>query len=549
MDWFWIKEYLARERAAELKKWEKMKGSPIASLVAEGHVVPGSVSGNTFFAKDCNASIRFRDDDRPQLIPPCEAGTLGEALLAFKERRELVEIIASAEDNVFKLSRRGHCVNDGDALLCPGKPLEEEYDALEYVLDQCIDGALPEWTQLLAGSEERDIPVDSDSLFEKLKIMRDDDSLLELIQGPPGTGKTHLIGKFVNEWSYQGKSVLLTAFTNRAVDVMLRKAVEVATEKPAPLFRAGRDKICEELSSVRKSKEVIPYPSGVLGTTLFKCATAAVKNPADRFDVAVIDEASQVKIPSLFAVAMLAKRVVVVGDHKQLPPVIVQDEARRKEIDEYRCSAFEYLEKRRAHFMLRETFRLNRHVCEYISNRYYDGKLQSRPEKAEIAWPVGNYPEMLKPMPGICHIVVSGDRPDNSVSSTEAETVAKLISDLECTHGAWFKGYDGLDPDVMPEENKPYDTRYMISCLFRKQASLVRQAIRQLRIPHHLWHVDTVERNQGQTASVAILCVGAKSAETAGRNPSWVLDPRRWNVALSRGKYKAYIVSSANFAA
>ena len=120
MDWFWIKEYLARERAAELKKWEKMKGSPIASLVAEGHVVPGSVSGNTFFAKDCNASIRFRDDDRPQLIPPCEAGTLGEALLAFKERRELVEIIASAEDNVFKLSRRGHCVNDGDALLCPG---------------------------------------------------------------------------------------------------------------------------------------------------------------------------------------------------------------------------------------------------------------------------------------------------------------------------------------------------------------------------------------------------------------------------------------------
>ena len=98
-----------------------------------------------------------------------------------------------------------------------------------------------------------------------------------------------------------------------------------------------------------------------------------------------------------------------------------------------------------------------------------------------------------------------------------------------------------------PKDGVPYEVRYMISCLFRKQASIVRQAIRKRGIAHHLWHVDTVERNQGQTASVAILCVGAASPETAGRDRRWSCDPRRWNVALSRGRFKAYVVASGEF--
>lgn len=549
MDWNWLKEFLSREHSAELAGWKHLKGNPIKSLIEKGLVVPGTLSGSIFRAKDPDASIRFREDDRVILLPLREWGTLGEAFLAFKEEQEHIEILVSLEDNVFKIRRHSQRHEDSEVLLCPSKPIEEEYEALGNILDQCLDGAVPQWDSLLSEKpHEEEISIDSDSLFERLKILKDETtSPLVLVQGPPGTGKTHLIGRLINEWLRQGRSVLLAAFTNRAVDEMLRMAVKVAKEDVVPLFRAGRDRICEELSAVRPSKQVCPYPSGALGTSLFKCATAIAKNAPGRFDIAVIDEASQVKLPSLFAVALLAKTVVVVGDHRQLPPVILQEMAKRPEINAYRCSAFEYLVRRQPHFMMRETYRLNRHVCSFVGHHYYEGKLQSHPEAADKMWPKCSTDPWLQSLPGVCHLVVPHMGGDPRSSTAEAIIVTQLIERLEQNIGEWMNQNDKLDPTQPPPENIPYEPRYMVSCLFRHQAALVRQAIRRARIPHHLWHVDTVERNQGQTASVAILCVGAKTPKSAGRNVEWVLDPRRWNVALSRGRFRAYVIATESF--
>ena len=429
MDWFWLKDFLSREHKAEMCEWEKRKGNPIQSLIEDGFVVSGRVSGAIFKGSDPNASVRFREDDRVVLIPQCRSGTLGEALLKYNEQREHVEVVASLEDNAFKVSRRGQGENEYDALMCPSKPLEDEYEALGNVLSNCIEGALPSWNELLAGDAgQKKILIDSEELFQKLSaINNDENDPVFLVQGPPGTGKTHLIGKLANEWCRRGMSVLVSAFTNRAVDEMISKTVRTGGDDVVPIFRAGRQKICNELNQVAESKKVIPYPSGVIGTTLFKCATAAVENSAARFDVAVIDESSQVKLPSLFAVAMLAKRVVVVGDHKQLPPVIVQDVASRKEINEYRCSAFDYLEKKVPHYMMRETWRMNRNVCEFISRRYYDGDLTSNASAANKIWSAGDGAQWTKPVPGVLSIEVErGDEPSDC-STREAEIVADLI--------------------------------------------------------------------------------------------------------------------------
>jgi len=47
------------------------------------------------------------------------------------------------------------------------------------------------------------------------------------------------------------------------------------------------------------------------------------------FDVCIVDEASQIAQPACLSPLVHAKRFVLVGDHKQLPPLVVSNEARQ----------------------------------------------------------------------------------------------------------------------------------------------------------------------------------------------------------------------------
>src|SRR5439155_12867663 len=59
-----------------------------------------------------------------------------------------------------------------------------------------------------------------------------------------------------------------------------------------------------------------------------------------QFDVAVIDEASQLTIPAILGALRFAKRFILVGDEKQLPPLVVSKEAAEKGLAD---SLFSYL--------------------------------------------------------------------------------------------------------------------------------------------------------------------------------------------------------------
>ncbi len=92
------------------------------------------------------------------------------------------------------------------------------------------------------------------------------------------------------------------------------------------------------------------------------------------FDVAVVDEATQATIPSVLIPIAKAKRFVLAGDHKQLPPTILSEEA--KELSE---TLFEKLIERfpQNSKMLDVQYRMNEKLMMFPSKEFYDGRLKS----------------------------------------------------------------------------------------------------------------------------------------------------------------------------
>ncbi len=155
------------------------------------------------------------------------------------------------------------------------------------------------------------------------------------VWGPPGTGKTHFLATAIlglaAAHAAAGKPfrVLVTAYTHAAIENLLRKLAQRQSE----LGRAvelGKAKYWQTASC---GLEVIPeddmgdwLASGeqmVLGATMYSCLKK--REHLDGFDLVVIDEASQVRVPEVaVAVSMVAKdgRLVLAGDHLQLPPIV-----------------------------------------------------------------------------------------------------------------------------------------------------------------------------------------------------------------------------------
>lgn len=147
-----------------------------------------------------------------------------------------------------------------------------------------------------------------------------------LIHGPPGTGKTTVITEIVRHLVSNRKKVLITSHTNVAVDNVLEKLLP---HLPTSMTRLGsKIKISNKLKAIipRASQEIKELSnSRVIGATLSKLSVLVLSNKIsfDKpiFDVAIVDESSMATIPLTLCGVLLAKSFILVGDHKQLPPI------------------------------------------------------------------------------------------------------------------------------------------------------------------------------------------------------------------------------------
>ena len=142
---------------------------------------------------------------------------------------------------------------------------------------------------------------------------------LVAVQGFPGSGKTGTIAKLVAAAQAMGKTVLLTSYTNTAVDGMLLRAERQGTQT----CRVGRAAVVHPDLQHRlhaPDTDHDAHTAPVVGATVLGLRAGMLASR--RFDIVVLDEAGQVPEPLALSAAMLARTLVLVGDSKQLPPLV-----------------------------------------------------------------------------------------------------------------------------------------------------------------------------------------------------------------------------------
>ncbi|ADJ15210.1 AAA domain-containing protein [Halalkalicoccus jeotgali] len=349
-----------------------------------------------------------------------------------------------------------------------------------------------------------------------------------LIHGPPGTGKTYTIARAIRTMVERGERVLLSAFTNRAVD----NALEALSDQGFTNFvRVGTEHgVREDMQPYRLDGRGEP---GTLASTLREAPVVAATTSScgsrvlreQSFDVALVDEASQLTEPATLAAINRAERFVLVGDHHQLPPV-VQSEADESTGDakgaDLSRSLFERLigEHPDAGVMLERQYRMAQRIQAFSSQEFYDGKL--RPATGAVAAQrltdlegvsPGTLPEELRDP--VAFIDVKGD--DAAHTDTEEATrIAELVERY-------------VEAGVPPEE-------IGVIAPFRAQVATITQTVREGVA------VDTVDRFQGSSKEVILVSfVASTPADLEG--PIFD-DYRRLNVALTRAKKSLGLVGT-----
>ena len=148
-----------------------------------------------------------------------------------------------------------------------------------------------------------------------------------LCLGLPGTGKTAALAAAARAAVAAGRSVLITAYTNAAVDNVLLRLDEAAGGG-LTMLRVGRAagvhegiaKFVPPASATAAELTALIDASPIIGATVLS-ADAALLRRARPFDLALVDEASQIAAPAALGALFRARCWALVGDHYQLPPL------------------------------------------------------------------------------------------------------------------------------------------------------------------------------------------------------------------------------------
>ncbi|SHH57531.1 AAA domain-containing protein [Halobaculum gomorrense] len=335
-----------------------------------------------------------------------------------------------------------------------------------------------------------------------------------LVHGPPGTGKTYTIARIVRALVERGDRVLLSAFTNRAVDNALEALRE---QRFTDALRVGTETgVRGDMQDIRlvargepNDRAATLNSASVVAATTSSCGSRTMREQT--FDVALVDEASQLTEPGTLAAANLADRFVLVGDHEQLPPVVRAENRLRESLFQRLIEAHPD-----AGVLLDRQYRMSQRIQAFSSREFYDGKL--RPATPEVAGQtladLGVDTDDLPPdlRDSVAFVDPSGAREGNA-NPIEADRVAEVVDAYVAA---------GVDPDDIG-----------VIAPFRAQ---VAEIGRRTDVT-----VDTVDRFQGSSKEVIVVSFVA----TGDLSSPIFEDTRRVNVALTRAKKALCLVGDA----
>lgn len=348
---------------------------------------------------------------------------------------------------------------------------------------------------------------------------------LACIQGPPGTGKTKVISLIAKQLVAEGQRVLLTSHTHMAVNNALNKIASegVSTIKVGATSSVkGLDESVPQFNSGSDWEER-PDAGYVIGATPF--ATCSMRLENFDFDTVIFDEASQITVPLAVMAMRKAKRFVFVGDHKQLPPVVLS----KSILDEQSYSVFSrlVLKNEQVSVRLNQTYRMNRWLARWPSQQYYNGELESAGGNEHRKLDLPNTPNKYSAALSQQHSFVFIPSPGNNTrtnSIDEAELVVDII------HSAAQAGLPLSDIGVVT----PY----------RNHGKMIRSKLAKNFGTFTAKEIvtDTVERMQGQERELIIISMCSTDKQFIQAVAPFLFQPERLNVAITRPKVKLILI-------
>merc|ERR1712070_977010 len=241
-----------------------------------------------------------------------------------------------------------------------------------------------------------------------------------------------------------------------------------------------------------------------------------------RFRQCLIDEATQATEPEcIIPVVLGAKHLVLVGDHCQLGPVVMCKEAAKAGLGQSLFERMVMLQVRP--IRLEVQYRMHPCLSKFPSNTFYEGALQNgitASERANLAfdfpWPDADRPMFFYTSFGAEEVSGGGT---SFLNRTEAANVEKLVTRF-------------LSSGVAPEQIgviTPYEgQRAYIVAHMQRNGSLRQELYAEVEVA-------SVDAFQGREKDFIILsCVRSNERQGIG----FLSDPRRLNVALTRGRYR-----------
>ncbi len=203
-----------------------------------------------------------------------------------------------------------------------------------------------------------------------------------VIQGPPGTGKTYRMAKLTASLLEKNQSVLVTALTNQAL-----REVALKDDLKDFLKQGKVSKSSLTIDDVKEVNGLMPIvenecnaTAGHVSLATFYVASEWANTLTEApFDYVIMDEASQAYLPMMAATMKLGKKIIWVGDQKQLSPIVTMSDELIAENKWWpMVSGFKSICDNLSvpAYMLCDSFRLTRRGADFTGS-FYDGKLNS----------------------------------------------------------------------------------------------------------------------------------------------------------------------------
>ena len=523
-----------------------------------------------------NATVSYADTGRMVVELP------GEGALAALQGAERLGVQLSFDDYTYRVLF--------DTL---HKVMEAKGNRIAYLRDLFHTAAVPAWAA--APAQPLRLPWLNPSQEQAVRdVLRAKDVLV--VHGPPGTGKTTTLVEAVCEVLRREPQVMVCAQSNTAVDWMCK---QLADRGVAVLRIGNPSRVTDEMLAhtyERRFESHPDYPAlwqlrrtirqryalrGKERPANFHQSMARLKERADEMELHIrhdlfdnsrviastltgaanpllagqhchtlfIDEAAQALEAACWTALCHADRVILAGDHQQLPPTVKCPEALRGGLG---CTLMELIARTKpgAVRLLTVQYRMNETLMRFSSEWFYEGKLTAAPEVAHRS----PFDEWDTPLVWVDSSEVEA-QPDASAGASDTLPVRQTVREqfVGASYGRINKEEAALTLKALTDyvrrmgRHRLLDERvdFGIISPYRAQVQYLRGLVKRadyLRPLRRQITVNTVDAFQGQERDVVLVSL-VRANETG--QIGFLSDLRRMNVAITRARFKLIILGSA----